>query len=107
MNPFKKTKAQLKILAADLRAAKQEFRRCQSAGEPTPCVPQMSELYFNTRGLHLAYGLLRGRTMEQMESKYRNPDDYWHRMAFKKRDEHLARLKEEVAAYEASLCNHP
>lgn len=68
-----KMKADLKILATDIRTFKSKRKELKGY------VPGLENAQFQYRSKHIAYCLLRGRTLEQIEPKVRGSvNDYHH-----------------------------
>lgn len=101
-----KMKAELKVLASTIKTVKSNTRHDQSDFDKKYPLRHVWEQYkvlskipeftqeqkevwinysnlstarFEYRSKHIAYCLLRGRTLEQIEPKLRNPNDYHHR----------------------------
>lgn len=68
-----KMKADLKLLAAEIRTLKSKRKELKGY------VPGLETAQYNFRSKHIAYCLLRGRTLEQIEPKVRGSvNDYHH-----------------------------
>lgn len=66
-----KMKAELKVLATEIRTLKSTRKQCQFG-----LVPGLAGTQHEFRYKHIAYCLLRGRTLEQIESKVRDVNDW-------------------------------
>lgn len=66
-----KMKADLKVLAKEIRTLKSTRKQCRNG-----YVSGLSSAQFNFRSQHIAYCMLRGRTLEQIEPNVRNPDSW-------------------------------
>jgi hypothetical protein len=82
-------KSQLKSLAETIRTGRREHK--------ARCYQERYEF----RHLHLVYGLLRGRTIEQMESKVREGNKRNQRTLDRLLQEHGDKLAAERGAWEA------
>lgn len=67
-----KLKAELKVLAQDIRTLKSKRKELKGY------VPGLSYAQEQFRIKHIARCLLRGRTLEQIEPKLRDPNSYHH-----------------------------
>lgn len=65
-----KLKAELKVLAAEIKSLKSKRK------ERRGYIPELGKSRYSFRSKHIAYCLLRGRTMEQIEPKLREPNNY-------------------------------
>ena len=65
-----KLKTELKILAAEIKSLKSKRKELKGYA------PGLDNAYYSFRSKHIAYCLLRGRTMEQIEPKLREPNNY-------------------------------
>lgn len=72
-----KMKAELKVLAVEIRAFKSKRKELKGY------VPGLGGAQWDFRTKHIAYCLLRGRTIEQIEPKVRNPGSYEHKAVMK------------------------
>ena len=68
-----KLKAELKVLATEIRTLKSTRKQHQNG-----YVPGLESTQFNFRVKHIARCMLRGRTLEQIEPKLRDPNNYVH-----------------------------
>jgi hypothetical protein len=66
-----KMKAELKVLAQEIRTQKSTRKEHQFG-----YVPGLASNQHDFRCKHIAYCLLRGRTLEQIENKVRDPNDW-------------------------------
>ncbi len=66
-----KLKAELKVLALEIRQLKSTRKQCQYGH-----VSGLGSHQHEFRYKHIAYCLLRGRTLEQIENKIRDPNDW-------------------------------
>jgi hypothetical protein len=86
-------KEENKTLAADVRATRLAFKEAQRSGtykEMINLFYKTNEKSYDFRHRHIAYCLLRGRTMEQIERvSYNIPDAYVY-------EAHLEKWKEEL-----------
>lgn len=69
-------KAELKVLALDIR--KYKSQRKDKSVTKTGYIPALETAQFNFRAKHIARCMLRGKTLEQIEPKLRNPNDWTH-----------------------------
>jgi hypothetical protein len=72
MSKYSVIKSELKALASQIRSLKASFKTSQReshGGGDWNIRGEQKQLSFDYRHMHLAYGLIRGRTMEQMEAK--------------------------------------
>lgn len=83
-----KMKADLKLLANEIRTFKSKRKELKG------CVPGLESAQFSFRSKHIAYCMLRGRTLEQIEPKLRDPNSYIH-----------ARVRKEAARIVAEVLN--
>jgi hypothetical protein len=67
-----KMKADLKLLATEIRTLKSKRKELKGY------VPGLEDAQFKFRANHIAYCMLRGRTLEQIEPKLRDPNSYVH-----------------------------
>ena len=67
-----KLKAELKVLAQEIRTLKSKRKEMRGY------VPGLGQAQNEFRIKHIARCLLRGRTLEQIEPKLRDPNDYNH-----------------------------
>lgn len=67
-----KMKADLKVLAAQIRELKSKRKELKGY------VPGLESSQFEFRSKHIAYCMLRGRKLEEIESKLRDPNSYVH-----------------------------
>lgn len=67
-----KMKADLKVLATEIRTLK--FKRKELRGY----VPGLHNAQYKFRARHIAYCMLRGKSLEQIENKLRDPKDPTH-----------------------------
>lgn len=65
-----KMKAELKVTALEIRTLKSKRKELKGY------VPGLSSAQFNFRVKHIAYCMLRGRTLEQIEPKLREPNSW-------------------------------
>lgn len=65
-------KAELKVLASEIRTLKSKRKEMRGY------VPGLSSAQDQFRIKHIARCLLRGRTLEQIEPKLRDPNSYHH-----------------------------
>jgi len=72
-------RVKVKSLAAEAKIIRQEERRTHGALRDELAVHRRSVVRSEARHTHLAYGLIRGRTIEQMELKAARPPD-WERV---------------------------
>lgn len=91
MKQIKELKSQLKSHASLIRELKSQ-RKTSSNGY----VSGLSSEQQTFRIKHIAYCLLRGRTLEQIENKLRDPKDYNHKWVRKQAQEMFAKLEEEI-----------
>lgn len=68
-----KMKAELKVLAIEIRTLKSKRKELKGY------VPGLAQSQYTFRATHIAYCMLRGRTLEQIEPKLRNPNDPNHK----------------------------
>lgn len=73
-----KMKAELKVLATEIRTLKSKRKELKGY------VPGLGQAQYLFRANHIAYCMLRGRTLEQIEPKLRDPNDPSHRYAREK-----------------------
>lgn len=73
-----KMKAELKVLATEIRTLKSKRKELKGY------VPGLGQAQYEFRANHIAYCMLRGRTLEQIEPKLRDPNDTSHRWAREK-----------------------
>lgn len=83
-----KMKAELKVLAIEIRTFKSKRKELKGY------VPGLGSAQWKFRTNHIAYCMIRGKTIEQIEPKVRNPGSYEHKA-----------LMKEVAAIVASVVN--
>ncbi len=69
-------KQELKLFAAEIREKKR-----QRKGAPYGYVEGLLELKYRCRHHHIAYCLIRGRTIKQIEQNY-DPDNYFPNMSY-------------------------
>jgi len=81
-----KMKADLKVLALEIRKLKSTRKELRGY------VPGLENAQFTFRAGHIARCMLRGRTLEQIEPKLRDPNSYIH-----------ARVRKEAARIVASV----
>lgn len=76
-------KIQLLKMKADLKQLAKEIRTLKSTRKSfsTGYVPGLSYAQYSFRAQHIAYCLLRGRTLEQIEPKLRDPSSSSHTSA--------------------------
>lgn len=67
-----KLKAELKVLAVQIRTLKSKRKELKGY------VPGLYSSQEEARTKHIAYCLLRGRKLEEIENKLRDPKDYTH-----------------------------
>jgi hypothetical protein len=74
---LKAMKAHIKTLVAEQKSLKLQRKTTKFTGtremEPYQAVYQHAENRFELRHLYLAYGIMRGRSVEQIESKSKTP----------------------------------
>lgn len=88
-----KMKADLKVLASQIRQLKSTRKQCSYG-----YVPGLGSAQFDFRVKHIAYCLLRGRTMEQIEPKLREPNNWNNSYVRKQAAALVAKTLEEVNA---------
>jgi hypothetical protein len=66
-----KLKAELKVLAQQIKTLKPQRKQLANG-----YVPGLAATQHEFRYKHIAYCLLRGRTLEQIENKVRDPNDW-------------------------------
>lgn len=66
-----KMKADLKVLAKKIRTLKSTRKQCTNG-----YVSGLESTQFDFRAKHIAYCMLRGRTLEQIEPKLREPNSW-------------------------------
>lgn len=89
--------AKLKIMKAELKVLAIEIRELKNQRKPMKgYVPGLSSSQYSYRINHIARCLLRGRTMEQIENKHRDPNDQNHKWAYEAAMRTVARVMEEV-----------
>jgi hypothetical protein len=93
-----KLKAELKVLAHEIRELKKTRKQCSNG-----YVYGLSTKQEEFRTKHIARCILRGRTIEQIEPKLREPDNYRHQWVRKQAMEIVAKITEEVAR-EQTVC---
>lgn len=81
-----KMKADLKLLAKEIRSLKSKRKELKGY------VPGLENAQFQFRAGHIAYCMLRGRTLEQIEPKLRDPNSWTH-----------ARVRKEAARIVSSV----
>lgn len=86
-----KMKADLKLLATEIRTLKSK-RKDPAHNGGCGYVRGLDDAQFNFRAKHIAYCMLRGRTLEQIEPKLRDPNSWTHTRVRKE----AARLVAEV-----------
>ena len=89
-------KVECKKLASEIRESKRKVYN--------PMGPCSSSAEFRYK--HIVYCLLRGRTLEQIENKHRDPNDGTHAWVTRKVEELMKKLQKE-AADEQALCADP
>lgn len=82
-----KLKAELKLLAQQIRTLKSQRKQFSNG-----YVPGLAADQHEFRYKHIAYCLLRGRTLEQIENKVRDPNDWGYQDSRKR----AARIVAEV-----------
>jgi hypothetical protein len=87
-----KLKAELKVLAQDIRTLKSKRKELKGY------VPGLSYAQEQFRIKHIARCLLRGRTLEQIEPKLRDPNRYHHTYVRKQAAKIVAEVLEAVSA---------
>jgi len=88
-----KLKAELKVLASEIRQLKSTRKQC-----PHGYVSGLSNAQNEFRIKHIARCMLRGRTLEQIEPKLRDPNDYNHAYVRKQAAKIVADILEAVNA---------
>lgn len=88
-----KMKADLKVLALQIRQLKSTRKQHRNGS-----VPGLGTAQSDFRIKHIAYCLLRGRTMEQIEPKLRDPNCYEHTWVRKQAAALVAKTLEEANA---------
>ena len=88
-----KLKAELKVLALEIRQLKSTRKQCQFG-----YVSGLGSTQNEYRIKHIARCMLRGRTLEQIESKLRDPNDYNHTYVRKQAAKIVADILEAVNA---------
>ena len=83
-----KMKADQKVLAIEIRTFKSKRKELKGY------VPGLEAAQYKFRSTHIAYCMLRGRTLEQIEPKIRDPHSYIH-----------ARVRKEAARIVAEALN--
>lgn len=96
---LKTMKAELKVLAAEIKELKSKRKEYKGF------VSGLSGTQISFRELHIARCLLRGRTMEQIEGKHRNPNDPMHRWVHQEALKIVTKVMEEVNA--ETVCLNP
>lgn len=118
-----KLKAELKVLAQEIKTLKPSYRQSQSFLDKTYPTRHdwnqynilkknddfnnaqktmysnggaLGRAYTEFRSKHIAYCLLRGRTIEQIEPKLRDPYDYSHQYIRKLANDIVTKVMEEV-----------
>lgn len=86
-----KLKAELKVLAIEIRTLKSKRKELKGY------VPGLSTAQEQFRIKHIARCLLRGRTIEQIEPKLREPNSYLNKYVRKQAAAIVASVLEEVA----------
>ncbi len=77
MNEYRKQVRQLKANLSEL-ATNIHNAKTKRKGSPNGVVPGLFSMQTEARTKHIAYCLLRGRTIEQIEPKLRDPSMHWH-----------------------------
>ncbi len=95
-----KLKAELKVLACEIRELKKTRKECQN-GYVYGLASKQEE--FRTK--HIARCILRGRTIEQIEPTLREPDSYHNKWVRKKAMELVAKVTEEASREQAVCVN--
>jgi hypothetical protein len=90
-----KLKVELKLLAQEIRTLKSKRK-----GSPNGYVSGLEEARNTYRVKHIARCMLRGRTLEQIEPKLRNPDCYSHVRIRKQAMEIVAKAVQEQTKVE-------
>lgn len=85
-------KAELKVLASEIRTLKSKRKEMRGY------VPGLSSAQDQFRIKHIARCLLRGRTLEQIEPKLRDPNSYYHVYIRKQAAKIVAEVMEAVNA---------
>jgi len=85
-----KLKAELKVLAIEIRTLKSKRKELKGY------VPGLSSAQSDFRAKHIARCMLRGRTLEQIEPKLRNPNDPNHSWVRKQAAKIVAEVLEAV-----------
>lgn len=67
-----KMKADLKVLATEIRTLKSKRKELRGY------VPGLHNAQYKYRARHIAYCMLRGKSLEQIENKLRDPNDPTH-----------------------------
>ena len=83
-------KAELKVLAAEIKQLKSKRKECKGY------VSGLGSAQYDFRVKHIARCLLRGRTLEQIENKHRDPNDPNHRWVYEAATKLVAKVTEEV-----------
>ena len=95
---IKKLKQEKKELAkriTELKSQRKEYRGY---------VPGLGSAQSEFRIKHIADCLLRGRTKEQIENKWRDPNNYEHKYVWKQAQQIVDSVKEEVADGQEAVC---
>ena len=85
--PLKHDWEQYKVLCKN-----EEF--IQTRNECWTNTTNLYKAYFEYRSKHIAYCLLRGRTMEQIEGKHRDPNDPTHKQVRQEADKIIKQVNE-------------
>lgn len=83
-----KMKADQKVLATEIRTLKSKRKELKGY------VPGLETAQYKFRSTHIAYCMLRGRTLEQIEPKIKDPNSHIH-----------ARVRKEAARIVAEVLN--
>lgn len=94
----------IKTLKKTLKKNAAYIRQLKSTRKSVPhgYVPELNSAIAEFRIGHIAYCLLRGKTKEQIEPRYKDPEAYRHKWIWKKAEQLKARLEEEVV--DETLC---
>lgn len=89
LQKFKRTLKKQAKLIRELKATRKS--------EPYGYVPNLGKAQMEYRIGHIAYCLIRGRTTEQIEPKWKDPNDHYHKYCWEKAHQIVDRAREEIA----------
>ena len=93
-------KAELKVLALEIRRLKSTRKSCKHG-----YVSNLGWTQSEYRTIHIARCILRGRTLEQIEPKLKEPNLYEHQRVRKNAFELVAKITKEVNEQQIEVSN--